>query len=265
MGFHDGISNIKDEERRNVIAINLTKVQPDDYWTVDGTFMGFIRMYIDLQTWWKLKRSEQELMVGRDKLSGCPLIGVNKTTGENVVMGGCPIPGTREVTDKGNERFRDPPRYGFQTLATGTSDELLKLSHVAEMTVVKESRYQKDEYRIFRQGYEFLERINSYPRVRTGLNFISFQDNPKRFFNRITNLHKQKNSNASTDWNKEKGDGPPSKLNFNTFFKVGALGVYFVPAFNSEERFPGASIFYPVNRIKRFRYLETMSQRDIQI
>lgn len=251
MGFHDGISNIRDEEREDVIVVNQSQVQPDDYWIVDGTFMGFIRMYIDLQKWWKHKRSEQELMVGRDKLSGCPLIGINKTTGENILVGGCPIPGTTEVTEKGNERFRDAPRYGSQTLATGISDNLLKFSHVAEMRVVREMMSQNQEYRIFRQGYEFLERMNPYPKVRTGLNFISFQNDPKRFFNRITNLQLQKNSNASTDWNRKNENEPLSKFNFNDFFKAGAAGVYFVPPFNDQEKFPGASIFYSVEMTKR--------------
>ncbi len=45
MGFHDGISNIKNEERRDVIAVNQSQVHPEDYWTVDGTFMGFVNVY----------------------------------------------------------------------------------------------------------------------------------------------------------------------------------------------------------------------------
>ncbi len=159
--------------------------------------------------------------------------------------------GTKEVTDKGNERFRNPPRYGFQTLATGTSDDLLKFSHVAEMRLVKESLSQKEEYRIFRQGYEFLDRINASPGVRTGLNFISFQDDPKRFFDRITNLHIQKKSNTSTHWNEQKGDDPPSRLKFGPFFQSWSSWTYFVPAVDSKERFPGASIFYPFSRMKR--------------
>lgn len=252
MGFHDGVSNIKEEERKDVIVIDQSQVKPEENWTVDGTFMGFIRMYIDLQNWWKQKRREQEVMVGRDKVSGCPLIGVNKTSGENIVIAGCPVPGTREVIDKGNERFRDPPRYGFQRLATGVSDDLLKFSHVGEMRISKESASQNEEYRIFRQGYEFLEQTNSYPRVRTGLNFISFQESPKRLFDRIKNLQMQmqKTSNAFIDWTKQNGE-VTSRLKFNSFFKVGAAGVFFVPAFNSEERFPGASIFYSANNIKR--------------
>jgi deferrochelatase/peroxidase EfeB len=250
MGFHDGVSNIKDEERKDIIAINASQVKQEDNWTIGGTFMGFVRLYIDLQNWWSVNRNEQELMVGRDKVTGCPIIGMNETTGKNIVMKGCPKPGTKEVTDNGNEIFRNHPQYGFQMLPTGASDELLKFSHIAEARkITTGSLRQKEQYRIFRQGYEFLEKIESYPGIRAGLNFISFQDNPIRLLNTIVNINTERAKDLKTGWNGRKKDDLP-KYKFNSFFRVGAAGIFFVPPQNSEEQFPGASIFFTRDKMK---------------
>jgi deferrochelatase/peroxidase EfeB len=251
MGFHDGVSNIKDPERKGILAIDASQVKSEDNWTVGGTFMGFIRMFIDIQSWWSVKRNEQERMVGRDKISGCPLIGVNKTTNRNVIMRGCPIPGTKEITEKGNEIFRNHPQYGSQMLPAGVSDELLKLSHIAEVrNIANERSRQKEQYRIFRQGFEFLEKTDTYPGVRTGLNFISFQDNPIRLFNTLANINNKKSLEMKTSWKKQGIETSP-RFNFNSFFRVGAAGIFFVPPKNTQERFPGAGIFFSTNKMRK--------------
>src|SRR4029079_3865758 len=76
MGFHDGVSNIKYEERKDIIAINASQVKSSDIWAIGGTFMSFIRMYVDLPSWWKVKSNEQGLWLARAKLNGGPLKGV---------------------------------------------------------------------------------------------------------------------------------------------------------------------------------------------
>ncbi len=251
MGFHDGLSNIRNEERKNVLAINSSQVKSGDNWTIEGTFMAFIRMYIDLQSWWTVKRNQQELMVGRDKATGCPLIGVNKTTEKNVIMTGCPVPGTHEITEKGNERFRNHPEYGSQMLPAGVSDKSLKFSHIAEARKISNERSsQKEQYGIFRQGYEFLEKTDTYPGMRTGLNFISFQDNPIRLFNTLGNINDKKVLNTKTDWNQQQIGTLPA-FRFNSFFRVAAAGIFFVPPKDTRERFPGESIFFPSDDLKK--------------
>ena len=254
MGFHDGLSNIKHEERKDVIAINASQVQPDDRWTIEGTFMGFIRTYVDLPRWWKVERNEQELMVGRDKVTGCPLIGINENTGKNIVMRGCPMPGTKEVTDNGNEIFRNPPRYGYQLLPAGVTDKPLNYSHIAEARkIAREDPAQREKYQIFRQGYEFLENTESYPGIRAGLNFISFQDSPIRLFNTLANIKDEKAINSNFSWNSQKNiqkKRDPPVLRFNSYFRVGAAGIFFVPPKDTQEGFPGESIFFSTDEIK---------------
>ena len=40
--------------------------------------MAFLRIEIDWEVWDSINRSKQELIIGRDKLYGSPLIGVDK-------------------------------------------------------------------------------------------------------------------------------------------------------------------------------------------
>ncbi len=255
LGFHDGLSNIKSEERKDVIAINQSQVTSEDNWVIDGTFMAFIRMYVDLVKWWKVSRNEQEIMVGRDKLTGCPITGINETTKKNIVIRGCPIPGTKEVTEKGNEMFRNHPHYGSQLLPPGVSDKELKSSHVSEMGKFTKENYGQNGknslYKIFRQGYEFLENTEIYPGLRAGLNFISFQDNPKRLFNVLTNIHTLDANKYTTSQNMENSTKNSTKLRFNSYFKVGTAGIFFVPPKITGERFPGSNIFFSENAVKK--------------
>lgn len=78
LGFHEGVSNIQPEERLGAIVINNTNIsKPSDVWTVGGTYLAFLRIAINLETWLKTSVRDQELIVGRHKLTGCPLIGTD--------------------------------------------------------------------------------------------------------------------------------------------------------------------------------------------
>jgi deferrochelatase/peroxidase EfeB len=247
-GFHDGVSNLKSEDREKIIFIGQSQVQREDSWLIKGTFMAFIRIFVDVQKWWKKKTHEQEMMVGRMKSTGCPIIGYDKHNNP-VSDKNCPVKGTREVTDKGNERFRNHPPYGFQRLPPGISDDRLKFSHIGAMKIIKNAtlwQKQIEQNSIYRQGFEFLEQINPYPGIRTGLNFISFQNDPKRLFNTMTNWSEQK-AVKSTKWNSQ-DSSQPSRLELNSYFRVGAAGLFLVPPRNESEIFPGSSIFFSAKR-----------------
>ncbi len=242
-GFHDGVSNLKTEDRENLIFVGQSQVKQDDNWLKNGTFMSFIRIFVDLQSWWKKKTHEQELMVGRLKSTGCPIVGYDKDNNP-VADKNCPVRGTREVTDKGNERFRNHPPYGFQRLPPDISDDKLKFSHIGAMKIIENvALWQKqiEKNSIYRQGFEFLEQINAYPGLRAGLNFISFQNDPRRLFNTLTNWSKQKPIKSSK-WGAQDSSVPP-RLQLNSYFRVGAAGVFLVPPHENNEIFPGSSIF----------------------
>ena len=87
--FHDGINNLPKRERERAIAI---KPSPDAGWTAGGTYLAYLRVVVDLAAWRRLSRTEQEHLVGRDKLTGAPLL-VGWRAGVRVPGGGhdrCP-------------------------------------------------------------------------------------------------------------------------------------------------------------------------------
>ena len=110
LGFHDGVSNLKPNERPQVISINSRYLVPNDRWTISGTYFAFMRIAVSLEKWEDVPLISQEIIIGRDKQTGCPLVGINKN-GKPQKDVRCPVPGTSEVIDHGNEYFRDHPTY----------------------------------------------------------------------------------------------------------------------------------------------------------
>ena len=224
--FHDGISNLrKGEERRQVIAI-----KPDNAggqtWTHNGTYMVFMRLPVNLQIWESIPEKNQEILVGRTKKSGCPILRLDDT-GNPVPDPRCPVTGTREITESGNEQFREPSAV--------VSDEL-KLSHVQRANHHRSPVFKPDSRRIYRQGYEFVEAAEKTGQYRVGLNFVSFQDDPDRVLFILT----------QSDWlgNLSFG-GDPDQQNdgIDKLVTARAAGTYYVPPVQIDSAFPGAEMF----------------------
>jgi Dyp-type peroxidase family len=226
LDFHDGISNLKSgDERRGVIAVKASAI-PEDQWTENGTYVAFIRLGIDLRVWRNISRSQQEIAVGRDKLSGCPLESIDDN-GNPIVMKGCPISVTTEVVEPGNESFRETPQV---------LKKILSQSHISRAHHLNEGPpNDPGSSRIFRQGYEFLQYSESAPGFVTGLNFISFQDTPQRLFRILSTEGWLGRTNFAGD--------PSNPLpNMDKLLSVFAAGIYFVPPVSEKEPFPGSSI-----------------------
>ena len=112
--FHDGLSNLRSEDRESVIAIGPGTDEP---WATGGTYLAFLRVAVDLAGWRRLSRADQELAVGRDKLSGCPIVGLGED-GAPRTDPGCPVAGT-QIHESPNDapvrraaRSRGPGRAG---------------------------------------------------------------------------------------------------------------------------------------------------------
>jgi Dyp-type peroxidase family len=230
LGFHDGVSNIRSSERLRYIQISKEGVNPNDHWTINGTYMAFLRISIDLTIWEKIPIKEQERIIGRSKFSGCPLVSVDKND-NNIFASGCPVHGTLEITEKGNERFRQyVPLNQRRSVAGNFTDP--QTSHVARM--------RSTSARIFRQGYEFLESTDNLPYFRVGLNFVSFQSGTDKIYKLI-----------------EKGfsgvnlGGPKLKASPNNvrdkLISIRGAGIFLVPPHRREEIFPGQTIFTKEN------------------
>ena len=107
MGFHDGVSNIKSNERFRAVVIDNDKhLRPNDKWLIGGTYLAFLRITVDLDSWDALNLYDQEIIIGRNKVTGCPIIGVDPN-GKPIKDQRCPVRGTFEIIEKGNEYFWD--------------------------------------------------------------------------------------------------------------------------------------------------------------
>ena len=229
LGFHDGVSNLKSEERSHVISIGPKYLTHKDRWTLNGTYLAFMRIEFNLEKWEDTSLTQQEILVGRDKVTGCPLIGLDKN-GKPVKDNRCPIPGTSEVIDHGNEYFREHPPYG-----TRTQDKMLQYSHIGRTRPIdKIPIWDKKSLRIYRQGFEYLSSSTEHPGLEVGLNFVSFQNTPERVYRALTYQH----------MGFEKSLAPTPPPNLDRFMSVLAAGIFFVPPRIQGEPFPGSRIFY---------------------
>jgi deferrochelatase/peroxidase EfeB len=157
IGFHDGVDNIDTRERLNAIQVGEAA---DDAWLRGGSYLAFLRIVIDVEGWDRLPVERQELLVGRDKHSGTPLM----VNGGKVVRAPL-MPGTTDVMAPANLGMREPLPVD---LADPTG---LGRSHVQRAR-------RHSSLRMFRQGYEFVETLGADPFLRVGLNFVAFQASP---------------------------------------------------------------------------------------
>ncbi len=157
--FHDGVSNMPSSQRLAALAAG-----PHPGWMRGGTYMAFLRLAVDLRTWRRLDRSDQELMVGRDKLSGAALVGVTRDATGRAMPVAAAAPGVGASAEE-RAAWRDPPE---------TTDPVVEASHIHRANQNRASPGAAGGLRIFRQGYDFLDGFRD-GRPVLGLNFVSFQ------------------------------------------------------------------------------------------
>jgi deferrochelatase/peroxidase EfeB len=242
LGFHDGVSNMRPgKERRNVIAIHRENndLLPGDFWTENGTYMAFLRIEIDLDLWDSINRAKQELIIGREKLYGRPLIGVDKN---NNPITSKKFPTALKVSTF-NKRFHDHPDY-FKVpkisnelkskIDINKSFKALNESHIGRARHFdKINNKLVSSRRIYRQTFEFIE-ANSLDKkyIKVGLNFLSFQNDPARLLFILTDPNWMGNSSFG---------GDSQFKNIDNLFHVQACGIFYIPRI--EKPFPGSCIF----------------------
>jgi deferrochelatase/peroxidase EfeB len=219
--FHDGLSNLRSEDRESVIAI---EAGTDQDWAVGGTYLAFLRLGLDLPAWRTLDRVEQELAVGRDKLTGCAITDLDGDRPRTDP--GCPVAGTRIWESPNDAEFAEP---------TSVDDPHLRQSHVQRANHHQRPASDPGTRRIFRQGYEFLEWSSAAPGFRLGLNFVSFQDTPARLLRMLTAGGWLGGVNFGGDQERR-----PELARLLTVY---AAAVYLVPPVVAGESFPGAQAF----------------------
>lgn len=157
--FHDGVSNLASAQREAALT---TAGEPA--WMAGGTYMVFLRLAVDLRLWRRLTRSQQELLIGRDKLSGLPLSSTERDADGTIKPIPVPAP-DQDSSYVERAAYHDPPQ---------TTDPILEVSHTHRANQNRASAAAPGGLRIFRQGYDFLEQVAA-DGPRLGLNFVSFQ------------------------------------------------------------------------------------------
>lgn len=238
LGFHESVSNLRRQDRLSAISINQNNISSEsEKWIINGTYMAFLRIVIDLPYWRGIDYENQEKLVGREKSTGCPFIGVDRN-GRLIKDNRCPVKGTFEVIEKGNESFREHPKYGILSSPYGgISSKSLEYTHIGRTNKSEQTPPDRNEsYRIFRQGFEFLEPHILPPYLRLGLNFISFQ-------NRTHKLMKILSSPSYLGGTNFGGDPKNATHGMERLLSVRAGGFFLVPPAIKNEIFPGSNIF----------------------
>lgn len=218
--FHDGISNMKSAERR--VAIEIPGAEPA--WLRGGTFTVYLRIQVDLKAWRSLAREQQEMLVGRHKLTGCPVVGAEVVDGRPVLafQPGCHT--SLDVPENIDAGFIDPaPAAG-----------LARTSHIHRSNFNRGSASADGNNRIYRQGYEFLEPGPSGA-LELGLNFVSFQRSVLAL-RRILGTGEWMGDVNFGGTHSEPQAAPPLPL-----MSLLAGGIYAVPP--RDDPFPGAALF----------------------
>lgn len=245
LGFHDEISNMSSvEERKKAIFIHplSNDLRLKDYWTKGGTYMAFLRIEVNLKIWQNIDTEQQELIVGRDKETGIPLLGVDRKGRPLFQMS---LDRRKKKITSYHSAYLDHPDYftlkGLSESVKGNLDlnastRVLSQSHIGRARHIDSiSSGKPSSRRIYRQGFEFIEPITGNgPRkpFMIGLNFLSFQNDPSRLFFILSDPNWMGHSNFG---------GESSKSAASNLLSVHASGVFYVPP--DGKPFPGASIF----------------------
>jgi deferrochelatase/peroxidase EfeB len=218
--FHDGVANMESSQRLAAIA-----APADPKWMAGGTYMAFLRLRVGLGVWRALDRGEQELVVGRDKLTGSPLVAVGRDARGRARPVAGPPP-ARRPTDEQRADRADPPQ---------STDPLLESSHVHRANQNRASPQAPAGLRIFRQGYDFLDSIGPQG-PELGLNFVSFQSDLGTLQHLMHLPGWLADVNFGGPSAPEAGDPPSPRL-----ISLLAGGLYAVPP--RGRPFPGAGLF----------------------
>jgi Dyp-type peroxidase family len=219
--FHDGVSNIPRRQRRAAL-----EARGDPEWMRGGSYMAFLRLAVDLEMWRTLTRAEQELLVGRDKLTGSPIVEVERSGSNQAAQPVFAPPLSVAPSAEESAVYEDPPQ---------ATDPAVEASHIHRVNQNRASSYAAGGLRIFRQGYDFLDSIGPHG-PRLGLNFVSFQ----RDLASVQHILRLPGWLGDVNFG-GRADASPGEPQAARFTSLNAGGLYAVPP--QRDPFPGVELF----------------------
>ncbi|MFJ2542031.1 iron uptake transporter deferrochelatase/peroxidase subunit [Microbacterium sp. NPDC087589] len=140
-GFKDGTANILADDAAALDA-NVWVGGPDrPEWMAGGSYLVARKIAMLIETWDRVRLSEQNVIVGRDKGEGAPLSGGDEFT--------APDFGSSAIDQNAHVRLAHPD--------------------------------QNDGIRILRRGFNYVNGNNDLGRLDAGLFFLSYQRDPAQF------------------------------------------------------------------------------------
>jgi deferrochelatase/peroxidase EfeB len=146
MGFKDGTNNILLEDRAGLDSHVWLPRTESPSWVAGGTYLVVRKIEMLIETWDRVRLTEQEAIFGRSKGVGAPLSGGDEFT---------------------------PPDFEAAT------DAAPKIDMAAHIRLAHPSN--NAGMRILRRGYNYVDGNNPYGRLDAGLFFLSFQRSPSQF------------------------------------------------------------------------------------
>ncbi|MFJ6531655.1 iron uptake transporter deferrochelatase/peroxidase subunit [Microbacterium sp. NPDC091662] len=140
-GFKDGTANILADDAGALRDHVWVSAEDDPAWLAGGSYLVARKIAMLIETWDRVRLSEQDTIIGRDKGEGAPL--------------------------SGGDEFTAPDFHGTAIDANSH----VSLAHPE----------QNDGIRILRRGYNYVDGNNALGRLDAGLFFLSYQRDPAQF------------------------------------------------------------------------------------
>lgn len=140
-GFKDGTANILAGDTEALADHVWVSDEDEPAWLAGGSYLVARKIAMLIETWDRVRLSEQDAIIGREKGEGAPLSGGNEFT---------------------------PPDFHGRAIDANSH---VRLAHPE----------QNDGVRILRRGYNYVDGNNELGRLDAGLFFLSYQRDPAQF------------------------------------------------------------------------------------
>ncbi|WP_240640419.1 iron uptake transporter deferrochelatase/peroxidase subunit [Microbacterium sp. 10M-3C3] len=167
-GFKDGTANILAGDG-DALSRHVWVADDDVPWLAGGSYLVARKIAMLIETWDRVRLSEQQRIIGRDKGEGAPLSGGTEGTAPD--LGATDATGAPAITDTSHVRLAHPDANGG--------------------------------IRLLRRGYNYVDGNNDLGRLDAGLFFLSYQRSPERF----VTVQRSLSSDALNEYVRHVGSG----------------------------------------------------------